>query len=89
MRRKLWSYYCPLCEEGFGDLEGEVIKKIRGGLGGLSTLIACPRCGKWVVLGDYMTVDEFNPEEDTEFWNLTDEQLEQARRAGYSKENEK
>jgi len=74
-----------VCEEGFGDLEGEVIKKLYDGFGDRSKLIKCPRCGKWIVLGPYMTCDEFNLE-DLEFWDLTDEQMEQARQAGYLEE---
>lgn len=85
MRDKLWSYHCPVCEEGFGDLEGEVIKKLYDGFGDRNELIKCPRCGKWIVLGPYMTCDEFNSE-DLEFWNLTDEQVERARQAGYLEE---
>lgn len=85
MRRRnwTWSYYCPKCKEGFGDLEGEIIKQQYDGFGDRNRLIICPRgCGAWLVQGAYMTIDEFNIE-DLEWWGLNDEQIDRAKQAGY------
>ena len=82
MMRRDWSYYCPKCREGFGDLEGEIIKDKYDGFGDRNKLIICPRCSAWLVLGAYMTCDEFNIE-DLEFWGLNESQIEQAKQAGY------
>lgn len=85
MRRRnwTWSYYCPKCKKGFGDLEGEIIKQKYDGFGDRNRLIICPRgCGAWLVQGAYMTIDEFNIE-DLEWWGLNDEQMDRAKQAGY------
>lgn len=78
--RRTWSYYCPKCKEGFGDLEGEIIKQKYDGFGDMNKLIICPRCGAWLALGPYMTVDEFNTE-DLDFWGLNKEQMKRAKEA--------
>ena len=64
-----WSYHCPLCKEGFGDLEGEIIKRKYDGFGDRYTLLRCPRCGELIVTGPYLTCDPYT-DEDKEFWGL-------------------
>ena len=68
--RELWTYHCPECGEGFGDLEGDIIKRKCDGFGDRYTLLKCPRCNVLIVTGPYGCV-EF---EDPEWWDLTVEE---------------
>jgi len=65
---KNWSYYCPYCKEGFGDLEGEVIKRKDDGFGDRYTLLHCPRCGELVITGP-AGCEKYSPE-DQEFFGV-------------------
>ena len=64
-----WRYHCPICKEGFGNLEGEIIKRKYDGFGDRYTLLNCPRCGGRIVTGPYQSCDVYN-DEDKEFCGL-------------------
>jgi len=68
-KNKIWSYYCPHCKEGFGNLEGKIIKRVYDGFGDQYTLLRCPRCGELVVTGPN-GCEKYTPE-DLEFFGLT------------------
>ena len=69
--RFLWSYYCPKCEGGLGDME-PYIKEQRDGFGDLYRIIKCRHCGELLVTGPYQTIKLLEEEKDDwEWWGLS------------------
>ena len=65
------THNCEICKEGFGDLEGESVRKVMDGFGDSQELIFCPRCGALLV----REFGQCHPpsKDDHEFWGYSKE----------------